>query len=165
MHHGVRPLIIFLLGLRKNLTEKRRIQHRPADCYDIIVYSICRLGEGMYVPGGRNMCRCRLCGRPHSPLRRRRRQGGRASRETRGRRHDKTLLLRESRGVASNRLRGIERPVDCGDTRRRFRRRGLGRARADPRERVLGTSRCGRSGGAPRRRNRTRGFLAVGETR
>ena len=41
-------------------------------------------------------------------------------------------------------LRGPERPVDCGGTLSRFRRQGLVRARAAPRERNGGAGRWGR---------------------
>ena len=43
-----------------------------------------------------------------------------------------------------------ESAVDFGDARRRFRRQGLARARAVPRERIRGAGRCGRCGRAPR---------------
>ena len=53
-------------------------------------------------------------------------------------------------------LRAQERSVDCGDTRRRSRRRGLARARAAPRERIRGAGRYGQGRHAPWRRNRAR---------
>ena len=40
-------------------------------------------------------------------------------------------------------LRGLERPVDCGDTRRRFRRRGFERALLAPREWIRSAGRLG----------------------
>ena len=90
---------------------------------------------------------------------------GRAA-DPRGHRRPKTTP-RTNHDTASRRcvktLRGQERPADCGDTRRRFRRRGLARARATPRERIDSAGRCGRGGRAPRQRNRARRLSQAGE--
>ena len=81
--------------------------------------------------------------RTYRSSRRRRRQGCRRPR----RNHDQTLTSVSRRCVKT--LRGQERPVDCGDTRRRFRRRGLARAPAAPHERIGSAGRYGRADARP----------------
>ena len=61
-------------------------------------------------------------------------------------------------------LRGQEGP-HTADTRCIFRRRGLARARAAPRERIGDAGRSGRGGGDPRRRSRARRPSVAGEVR
>ena len=67
------------------------------------------------------------------------------------------------RGVALKWLRGLENSINCGDTRRRFRRRGLARARAATHERIRGAGRYGRGVRALQRRNRARRLAQAGE--
>ena len=62
---------------------------------------------------------------PHDGDRRSRGTGGRRARPRRN--HRKIAFLGEA---LRQTLRGLERPIDCGDTLRRFPRRGLARARA-----------------------------------
>ena len=112
--------------------------------------------------------------RPHRASRRRRREGGRPSRDPTFPRHrrpksthpkkSRQNLISVSRRCVKT-LRGQERPVDCGDTGSRFRRRGVARARATPRERIGSAGRCDRGGRAPRRRNRARRLSQAGEVR